>query len=122
MERIINEQYERAKDILKKYAKEHNEIRDLLIKREVIYNDDVEVILGPRPWKSRDEDPNVKAHQQKMLSSESAFKNADSAEDTPKNEEPEQEAQESEVKSLPDTLTAGQDTDEDAGTPPPFNK
>ncbi len=122
VERIINEQYERAKDILKKYAKEHNEIRDLLIKREVIYNDDVEVILGPRPWKSRDEDPNVKAHQQKMLSSESAFKIADSAEDTPKNEEPEQEAQESEVKSLPDTHTAGQDTDEDAGTPPPFNK
>ncbi len=47
---------------------------------------------------------------------------ADSAEDTPKNEEPEQEAQESEVKSLPDTHTADQDSDEDAGTPPPFNK
>lgn len=51
--RIINEQYERAKDILRKYAKEHNQIRDLLVEREVIYHDDVQKILGPRKWKSR---------------------------------------------------------------------
>ena len=51
--RIVNEQYERAKEILRKYAAEHNQIRDLLVEREVIYHDDVQKILGPRKWKSR---------------------------------------------------------------------
>lgn len=51
--RLINEQYERAKDILKQYAAQHNQIRDLLVKKEVIYNEDVKAILGPRQWKSR---------------------------------------------------------------------
>lgn len=51
--RIVNEQYERAKEILRKYAEQHNKIRDLLVEREVIYHDDVQDILGPRKWKSR---------------------------------------------------------------------
>ncbi len=51
--RIINEQYERAKAILREYAAQHNQIRDLLVKKEVIYNEDVKAILGPRQWKSR---------------------------------------------------------------------
>ena len=51
--RLINEQYERAKEILKQYAAQHNQIRDLLVKKEVIYNEDVKAILGPRQWKSR---------------------------------------------------------------------
>ena len=53
VKRIVNEQYERAKDILRKYATQHNQIRDELVKHEVIYHDDVERILGPRQWKSR---------------------------------------------------------------------
>ncbi len=51
--RLINEQYERAKAILREYAAQHNQIRDLLVKKEVIYNEDVKAILGPRQWKSR---------------------------------------------------------------------
>lgn len=51
--RIINEQYERAKEILRKYAKEHNQIRDMLVAKEVIFHDDVEKILGKRKWVSR---------------------------------------------------------------------
>lgn len=51
--RLINEQYERAKAILKEYATQHNQIRDLLVNKEVIYNEDVKAILGPRKWKSR---------------------------------------------------------------------
>lgn len=53
VKRIVNEQYERAKDILRKYSAEHNRIRDLLVEKEVIFHADVEVILGPRKWKSR---------------------------------------------------------------------
>lgn len=51
--RIINSQYERAKEILREYARQHNQIRDLLVKNEVIYHDDVQAILGVRKWKSR---------------------------------------------------------------------
>jgi cell division protease FtsH len=51
--RIISEQYERAKEILRKYSKEHNQLRDMLIKNEVIYTQDVENVLGKRQWKSR---------------------------------------------------------------------
>lgn len=56
VQRIINEQYERAKDILKQHVTQHNEMRDMLIEREVIYTADVKAILGPRKWKSRSEE------------------------------------------------------------------
>ncbi len=51
--RIITEQYERAKEILSKYAQGHKELADTLVSREVIYTADVERIFGPRPWVSR---------------------------------------------------------------------
>lgn len=51
--RIINEQYERAKDILRKHAEGHNKLADVLLKREVIFTEDVELIFGKRPWTSR---------------------------------------------------------------------
>ncbi|MCM1349022.1 MAG: ATP-dependent zinc metalloprotease FtsH [Firmicutes bacterium] len=54
--RIINEQYERAKEILKAHAAGHNELADVLIKREVIFTEDVEHIFGKRPWTSRTEE------------------------------------------------------------------
>jgi cell division protease FtsH len=51
--RIIAEQMVRAKDILTTYAEGHHQIAELLIEKEVITSEDVEAILGPRPWKSR---------------------------------------------------------------------
>ncbi len=51
--RIINEQYERAKQILTEHAKGHGELAEILIKREVIFTEDVEKIFGKRPWNSR---------------------------------------------------------------------
>ncbi|MDE6295463.1 MAG: ATP-dependent zinc metalloprotease FtsH [Muribaculaceae bacterium] len=51
--RIINEQYERAKSILREYAEQHHKLRDMLVVSEVIYHDDVQNVLGPRKWKSR---------------------------------------------------------------------
>lgn len=50
---IINEQMKRAKDILEKNKEGHNALAQLLIEKEVITSEDVEQILGPRPWKSR---------------------------------------------------------------------
>lgn len=51
--RIINEQYERAKDVLRKHAEGHKKLADVLIAREVIFTEDVELIFGKRPWISR---------------------------------------------------------------------
>lgn len=51
--KIINIQYERAKQILMEHKEGHQKIADLLFTREVIFTEDVEQILGKRPWKSR---------------------------------------------------------------------
>jgi len=51
--RIIAEQYERAKSILREYADGHGELAHTLITKEVIYTADVERIFGPRQWTSR---------------------------------------------------------------------
>ena len=45
---IINEQYERAKSILKEHASGHNMLAQVLLEREVIYTEDVEHIFGKR--------------------------------------------------------------------------
>ena len=52
-QRIIADQMARAKQILTENAEGHHQIAQLLIEREVITSEDVERILGPRPWKSR---------------------------------------------------------------------
>ena len=52
-QRIIAEQMARAKQILTENAEGHHQIAQLLIDKEVITSEDVERILGPRPWKSR---------------------------------------------------------------------
>ena len=54
--RIIAEQYERAKSILKEYADGHKQLKELLLDREVIYTEDVEKIFGKRQWSSRTEE------------------------------------------------------------------
>ena len=51
--RIISEQMARARQILTDNEAGHHAIAELLIEKEVITSEDVERILGPRPWKSR---------------------------------------------------------------------
>ena len=54
--KMINEQYDRAKNILSEHKEGHNELAELLVQREVIFADDVEKIFGKRPWVSRSEE------------------------------------------------------------------
>ena len=103
--RIVNEQYERAKEILRKYAAEHNKIRDLLVEREVIYHDDVQAILGPRKWKSRT-DEILELNKKEELKRK--VENAEKTEAHPV------------VTDSKNPLA--EDTDDDPGTPPPFSK
>ena len=51
--KTVNEQYERAKAILKEHSEGHAKLAQLLIEREVIMAEDVEEIFGKRPWISR---------------------------------------------------------------------
>jgi cell division protease FtsH len=51
--RIIGEQFERAKKILKEYTEGHHQLAQQLIDKEVIFMEDMEHIFGKRPWTSR---------------------------------------------------------------------
>ena len=54
--RLIAEQYERAKKILLEKAEGHHALTTILLEREVIFTEDVENIFGKRQWSSRTEE------------------------------------------------------------------
>ena len=54
--RMINGQYERAKDMLTLHKEGHNALAKLLMEKEVIFAEDMERIFGKRPWASRSEE------------------------------------------------------------------
>ena len=56
VKRMINEQYERAKQVLTEQKEGHNQLAQLLMEKEVIFAEDVERIFGKRPWTSRSEE------------------------------------------------------------------
>ncbi len=54
--KMINEQYQRAKNILTEHKEGHQQLAELLFNKEVIFAEDVEHIFGKRPWASRSEE------------------------------------------------------------------
>lgn len=56
VQRIIDEQYERAKQILLQYKDGHNEVAQILIDKEVLFAEDLEQVFGKRQWASRAEE------------------------------------------------------------------
>lgn len=56
VQRMIAEQYERAKSILLQKKDGHAQLAQLLVDHEVIFAEDVEKIFGKRPWASRTEE------------------------------------------------------------------
>ena len=56
VQRIIDEQYERAKQILLQYKDGHNEVAQILIDKEVLFAEDLEKVFGKRQWASRAEE------------------------------------------------------------------
>jgi AFG3 family protein len=72
---LIDIQYERAKDILRKNKKGLKQLAEILLEKEVIFSDDLEKIFGKRPWKSHEEEavkptPKAKASPRKKKVSE----------------------------------------------------
>lgn len=53
---MINEQYERAKQLLRQYSEGHNKLADKLMTEEVIFADDLKKIFGERLWASRSDE------------------------------------------------------------------
>lgn len=101
--RIVNEQYERAKEILRQYADQHNKIRDLLVERESVFTEDVKAILGERQWKSRTDEI--------IAIKDEVNRNSDSQTETQPTPAP-----------TPATPSVDENEDDDPGTPPPFVK
>ena len=77
--RVLSEQSERAKQILKEYEGGHHQLRDLLLTREVIFTEDVEHIFGKRKWASR-ADEIIKANEEKERQRSIAAGDADKSE------------------------------------------
>ena len=76
---IIEEAYQRAKNILTEHKSQHAELAQLLLEREVIFSEDLERIFGPRPWdeKSQTEQVEEKGKNNKARKKTSPEDNAE---------------------------------------------
>lgn len=101
--RIIDEQYNRAKEILRNYQEGLKKLADELFTREVIFTADVEAIFGPRQWTSRSDE---------IMAINKEAKDAETAEQS-------EEAKATEVSDNTDN-SGESDKDEDTQTPPPY--
>ena len=113
VQRIIDSQYERARQILEQYANGHHDLADLLLKREVIYTEDAERIFGKRPWTSRN-DEIMRLNEQ----ADDAKKASEAGEEAPADGETKADSH------ADGSAPADEDADSDKPqtTPPPFDK
>ncbi|MCI6856380.1 MAG: ATP-dependent zinc metalloprotease FtsH [Bacteroidales bacterium] len=93
--RLINEQYERAKELLRTHAEGHNRLRDILLDREVIFTEDVENIFGKRPWTSRADEI--------IKTNESATDNNDNADNSNENSSTDDKSESDGSEAKPDS-------------------
>ncbi len=70
---IVNEQYQRAKELIKSHGEGLHKIVDALMDKEVINGKEVETIFGKRPWKNR-ADELMKIAQERRAAQEAVEK------------------------------------------------
>ena len=78
--KMLNEQYDRAKQILTEHKEGHARLTELLMTQEVIFAEDVEQIFGKRPWVSRTQElieANEKANELRLENMPEAVKQAE---------------------------------------------
>ena len=78
--KMLNEQYDRAKQILTEHKEGHTRLTELLMTKEVIFAEDVEQIFGKRPWVSRTQElieANEKANELRLEDMPEAVKQAE---------------------------------------------
>ena len=95
--KMVNEQYDRAKQILIEHKEGHNALAEMLIQKEVIMAEDVEKIFGKRPWISRsqeimeDQQPKIDEQVKELPEVQAAIKeHEEHAKQAPKEEEQQQ--------------------------------
>ena len=71
---LIETSYAKAKELLETHKEQHRQVAELLLEREVIFSDDLEKILGKRPWK--DEEEEAKALEEQNHSQETENESA----------------------------------------------
>ena len=78
--KMLNEQYDRAKQILTEHKEGHARLTELLMTHEVIFAEDVEQIFGKRPWVSRTQElieANEKANELRLEDMPESVKQAE---------------------------------------------
>lgn len=63
---MVESAYERAKGLLEQYKEQHKQVAELLLEREVIFSDDLEHILGKRPWNEEEEETKTEEEKQEQ--------------------------------------------------------
>ena len=139
--RIINEQYQRAKDIISAHADGHAKLAETLLTKEVMFAEDLKEIFGPRQWASRTEEimrlqaeldakrqadkkdtPDVEDVDATEVGSDSTPKaSPDANGDTASKASPEADGKPTEVPPVPASSDASPKAPPTPPTPPPFN-
>ena len=83
---LIDVQYERAKTVLKKNKKGLTQLAEILLEKEVIFSEDLEVIFGKRPWTRHEELPKMKVELPKKKKKEKVENKVEEIEKKDKNE------------------------------------
>ena len=132
--RIINEQYERAKQILRDHKEGHAKLAETLLTKEVMYAEDLVNIFGKRQWKSRTEE--IMRLQAERDAARNALEegNKDSGKDDSKDKPSDsvdvvdvteavveiKPADDNQTEDRPDKGSEDKADDGDTPTPPPF--
>ena len=115
--RIINEQYERAKQIISAHREGHAKLAETLLTKEVMYSEDLKEIFGPRKWKSRTEEiMELQAERDRQRQLAQGADKDDKPEEPEKNEEPE----EPETTPEPENPATDPEPSDTQTTPPPY--
>ncbi|MDE5673450.1 MAG: ATP-dependent zinc metalloprotease FtsH, partial [Duncaniella sp.] len=131
--RIINEQYERAKQILREHKEGHAKLSETLLTKEVMYAEDLVNIFGKRQWKSRTEEiMKLQAERDAKRALEEAEKEKEKKDNEKSDESSVSTAEVVDVTETvvevssesknPDNETDKDGDDKPIPTPPPFKK
>ena len=119
--RIISEQYERAKQIIRDHKEGHARLAETLLTKEVMYSEDLKEIFGERQWRSRTEE--IMLLQAERDAAREAAKAAESKSDVEEEKEYSSEPQDVvavEVNPVEETKPQDDNDDSSVATPPPF--
>lgn len=76
---MVEASYARAKEILESHKEQHRQVAELLLEREVIFSDDLERILGKRPWSEEEDAPAPSEENKETVAETPAAENAGNA-------------------------------------------